>query len=149
MRVATNIGDLIHNSSNHSDCLSAYVQINFQYIMDYVDDEDHYEVINGTEFTVRREIKRSSIVDRKAVSHYYINGDKKTFKEVEEFLKVDHQIDLDHDRFLILQGEVESISMMPAKAANPNETGLLEYLEDIIGSSRYSEKVEKFEQDLE
>ena len=121
MRVATNIGDLIHNSSNHSDCHSAFVQINFQYIVDYVDDEDHYEVINGTEFTVKREIKLSSVVDRKAASHYYINGEKKTFKEVEEFLKIDHQIDLDHDRFLILQGEVEKNSRKPSQNGKRQE----------------------------
>ena len=45
-------------------------------------------------------------------------------------------IDLDHNRFLILQGEVEQISQMKVKAENPNEEGMLEYLEDIIGSSR-------------
>lgn len=73
----------------------------------------------------------------------------KSFKEVEDFLKNDHQIDLDHDRFLILQGEVESISMMPAKGSNPNETGLLEYLEDIIGSSKYTEIVENIKKELE
>lgn len=37
------------------------------------------------------------------------------------------------------QGEVESIAMMKAKAQTPNECGLLEYLEDIIGTSRYKE----------
>jgi structural maintenance of chromosome 4 len=149
MRVATNIGDLIHNSSEHTDCCLAYVEINFQYIVDFTDDEDNYEVISGSEFSVRREIKRSHPGDKKATSSYYINNDKKTFTEVEEFLKVDHQIDLDHDRFLILQGEVESISMMPAKAGNPNETGLLEYLEDIIGSSKYTEQVDQLKIDLE
>jgi structural maintenance of chromosome 4 len=33
-------------------------------------------------------------------------------------------------------------------AQNPNETGLLEYLEDIIGSNRYCEKIEEIEQSL-
>ena len=49
-------------------------------------------------------------------------------------------IDLDHNRFLILQGEVEQISQMKPKAENPNEEGMLEYLEDIIGSSRLKVK---------
>lgn len=40
---------------------------------------------------------------------------------------------------ILLQGEVESIAMMKAKAQTPNECGLLEYLEDIIGTSRYKE----------
>lgn len=89
------------------------------------------------------------MVINKVTSNYYINDTKFTFAEVEQFLKEDHHIDLDHDRFLILQGEVESISMMPPKAQNPNETGLLEYLEDIIGSSKYTEDVETIRGNLE
>ena len=46
-------------------------------------------------------------------------------------------IDLDNNRFLILQGEVEQISMMKPKAQTEHDTGLLEYLEDIIGTDRY------------
>ena len=34
-------------------------------------------------------------------------------------------------------------------APNPNETGLLEYLEDIIGSNQYVEKIEELEKALE
>ena len=52
-------------------------------------------------------------------------------------------IDLDHNRFLILQGEVEQISQMKPKAENKNEEGMLEYLEDIIGSSRLKPFIEK------
>ena len=58
-------------------------------------------------------------------------------------------IDLDHNRFLILQGEVEQISLMRPKAQNKNETGLLEYLEDIIGSNKYVEEIEVLERVLE
>jgi len=114
-----------------------------------VDDEDAYDVIPDSSFTVKREIKRSSVGDRKAHSSYYIDDKKTSFEEVQVFLKERHQIDLDHDRFLILQGEVESISMMPSKGSNPNETGLLEYLEDIIGSSKYTDKVEELKLILE
>lgn len=42
-------------------------------------------------------------------------------------------IDLDHNRFLILQGEVESISLMKPKALTEHDTGMLEFLEDIVG----------------
>lgn len=52
-----------------------------------------------------------------------------------------HGIDLDHNRFLILQGEVEQISLMKPKAENEHEVGMLEYLEDIIGSSRFKEPI--------
>ncbi|XP_053620352.1 structural maintenance of chromosomes protein 4 isoform X2 [Plodia interpunctella] len=54
-----------------------------------------------------------------------------------------HGIDLDHNRFLILQGEVEQIAMMKPKAQTEHESGMLEYLEDIIGTSRYKEPIEK------
>lgn len=36
-----------------------------------------------------------------------------------------------------LQGEVEQISMMKPKGQSEHETGLLEYLEDIIGTDKY------------
>jgi structural maintenance of chromosome 4 len=58
-------------------------------------------------------------------------------------------VDLDNNRFLILQGEVEQISMMKPKAQNPHEEGLLEYLEDIIGSNRYVEQTVEAEQKVE
>ena len=52
-------------------------------------------------------------------------------------------MDLDHKRFLILQGEVESIAQMKPKAANERDDGLLEYLEDIIGTSKYKNPIEE------
>ena len=58
-------------------------------------------------------------------------------------------IDLDHNRFLILQGEVEQISMMKPKGDNPNDEGMLEYPEDIIGSSRLKPLIEILNQDVE
>jgi structural maintenance of chromosome 4 len=68
---------------------------------------------------------------------------------------------LDHKRFLILQvssslqhssrdadmflsqGEVESIAQMKPKAQTEHEDGLLEYLEDIIGTSMYKQPIEE------
>lgn len=38
---------------------------------------------------------------------------------------------------------------MRPKAHNSNETGLLEYLEDIIGSNKYVEEIETLEKVLE
>jgi structural maintenance of chromosome 4 len=52
-------------------------------------------------------------------------------------------VDLDHKRFLILQGEVESIAQMKPKAANEHDDGLSEYLEDIIGTSTYKSPIEE------
>lgn len=40
------------------------------------------------------------------------------------------------------QGEVESIAQMKPKAQNEHDEGLLEYLEDIIGTSKYKEPID-------
>ena len=58
-------------------------------------------------------------------------------------------VDLDHNRFLILQGEVESISLLKPKAANEHEEGLLEYLEDIIGTLRFKPMLESVGAEIE
>ena len=55
-------------------------------------------------------------------------------------------IDLDHNRFLILQGEVEQIALMKPIGQNENDTGMLEFLEDIIGSSRFKEPIDILKQ---
>ena len=51
--------------------------------------------------------------------------------EVKAILK-EKKIDLDNNRFLILQGEVEQISLM-----KPLE--LLEYIEDVVDTTKYKE----------
>ena len=75
MRVNSNIGDLIHNSSDHTDVTNAFVEIHFQYINDYVKDENRYDVIEGQTFTVRREI-RKALESGNVTSNYYINDEK-------------------------------------------------------------------------
>jgi len=50
---------------------------------------------------------------------------------------------------LILQGEVEMISMMAPKGKTEDDDGLLEYLEDIIGSSKYVEDTNMAAQKVE
>ena len=39
-----------------------------------------------------------------------------------------------------MQGEVEQIFMMKPRAQGPHDVGLLEYLEDIIGTDKYVER---------
>ena len=75
-------------------------------------------------------------------SKYYINGRESNFTTVTTLLK-ERGVDLDHKRFLILQGEVESIAQMKPKAASEHDDGLLEYLEDIIGTSKYKFPIEE------
>ena len=47
-----------------------------------------------------------------------------------------------HNRFLIHQGEVESIAMIKPKAEAKGEIGLLEHLEDLIGSNIFAKDIE-------
>jgi structural maintenance of chromosome 4 len=96
---------------------------------------DDFEVVEGSEL----EVSRMAFADN--TNKYFINERTSNFKEVTTLLK-DKGIDLDHNRFLILQGEVEQISLMPPKARTEHETGMLEYLEDIIGSNRLVEQIE-------
>ncbi|MBE3048002.1 hypothetical protein IMZ48_36930, partial [Candidatus Bathyarchaeota archaeon] len=81
-------------------------------------------------------------------SKYYINGKESTFTIVTTLLR-DRGVDLDHKRFLILQGEVESIAQMKAKASGDHDDGLLEYLEDIIGTSKYKTPIEESAKEVE
>ena len=81
-------------------------------------------------------------------STYYLNEKKSTWGDIRALL-MKHHIDLANNRFLILQGEVELISQMKPKAPTPHEDGLLEYIEDIIGSNRLIEEIEKAVDQLE
>jgi structural maintenance of chromosome 4 len=77
-----------------------------------------------------------------------MNGKESNFTIVTTLLR-DRGVDLDHKRFLILQGEVESIAQMKPKAANEHDDGLLEYLEDIIGTSKYKSPIEESATEVE
>ncbi|NXP24642.1 SMC4 protein, partial [Scytalopus superciliaris] len=124
---------LIHNSDEHTDIPSCTVEVHFQKIIDKV--EDDYEVIPDSKFCVSRTAYRDN------TSVYHIDGKKKTFKDVGILLR-SHGIDLDHNRFLILQGEVEQISMMKPKGQTEHDEGMLEYLEDLIGSARLKDPIQ-------
>ncbi|KAM6442784.1 structural maintenance of chromosomes protein 4 isoform 2-T3 [Liasis olivaceus] len=127
------ISVLIHNSDEHSDIQSCTVEVHFQKIIDK--EGDDYEVIPNSNFCV----SRTAYKDNSSV--YHISGKKATFKDVGLLLR-SHGIDLDHNRFLILQGEVEQIAMMKPKGQNEHDEGMLEYLEDIIGSGRLKEPIQ-------
>jgi structural maintenance of chromosome 4 len=133
------LAELIHNSSKHPNCTECSVEIHFQEI---VDGADHFTIVPNSNLVVSRSANRSS------TSRYYINGRGSSFTQVTTMLK-GKGIDLDHKRFLILQGEVESIALMKAKGKDGSEDGLLEYLEDIIGTSKYKEPIEEANSKLE
>lgn len=59
-------------------------------------DDGTYRTIEGSEFVIAREAHRNN------ASFYTINDRRVQFKEVATLLKK-HNVDLDHNRFLILQ----------------------------------------------
>ncbi|PNX81366.1 structural maintenance of chromosomes protein 4-like [Trifolium pratense] len=128
------VSELIHNSSNHQNLDSAGVSVHFQEIVDTEDGT--YEAVPGSDFVIKR------VAFRDNSSKYYINNRSSNFTEVTKILK-GKGVDLDNNRFLILQGEVEQISLMKPKSQGPHDEGFLEYLEDIIGTNKYVEKIDE------
>lgn len=135
------LSELIHNSAKHPNCQTCSVEIHFEEIIDG-DTPNEFTVVENSQLVVSRQASRSNS------SKYTINGKASSFTEVTSLLRA-RGIDLDHKRFLILQGEVESIALMKAKAKDGNDDGLLEYLEDIIGTSKYKEPIEEASSRLE
>uniref|UniRef100_A0AAV1VNP6 Structural maintenance of chromosomes protein n=1 Tax=Peronospora matthiolae TaxID=2874970 RepID=A0AAV1VNP6_9STRA len=150
------VSELVHRSASFRDLDMATVSVFFQEIIDLDgtdaaapsatcvgDNEANYTVVLQSAFSVTRTATKSN------VSKYFINDRPSNFTRVTELLQ-DKGIDLDNNRFLILQGEVEQIAMMKSKGADgSNEDGLLEYLEDIIGSNVYVEPTERVWDEVE
>ena len=128
------VSELIHKSDAVKDDPPEFARVSvyFQEIIDTGDGDEDYEVVPNTETVVTR------VANKNNSSTYKLNGKNSSFKEIASFLN-SKGIDLDNNRFLILQGEVEMISMMQPKGKTENDEGLLEYLEDIIGSSKFVE----------
>ncbi|KAK7695127.1 hypothetical protein QCA50_002317 [Cerrena zonata] len=135
------LSELIHNSARHPDLPECSVEVHFRDILDE-DGPDAFSTIPGSTLVVARTAYKNNS------SRYTINGRSSTYSEVQKLLK-GKGIDLDHNRFLILQGEVESIAQMKPKAPSEHEDGLLEYLEDIIGTSNYKEPIEQAMHEVE
>lgn len=130
------LSELLHNSATYPNVPSATVTVLFHDIVDTGDGDADFTVLPNSEFSVARTAYRNN------TSKYFLNDVEVKRKEVVELLK-SKGVDLDHNRFLILQGEVEQIAMMKPKSTNAHDLGLLEYLEDIIGSNRHIEKIEE------
>ncbi|KAM0788102.1 hypothetical protein ACM66B_001270 [Microbotryomycetes sp. NB124-2] len=114
---------------------SCTVEVWFREIVDLPGGKDEFSVVPDSSLVVARTAYRNNS------SRYTINGKTSNYSEVTTLLKA-RGIDLDHKRFLILQGEVESIAQMKPKGANEHDEGLLEYLEDIIGTSKFKAEIE-------
>ncbi|WFD30481.1 Structural maintenance of chromosomes protein 4 [Malassezia sp. CBS 17886] len=129
------LSELIHNSQGNAAVPQCSVEIWFREIVD-VPGSEAYTVVPESELVVARTALRTN------TSHYTINRKKSSFTEVTALMR-QRGIDLDHKRFLILQGEVESIAQMSPKAKTEHDEGLLEYLEDIIGTNTYKDPIEE------
>ncbi|CDW85924.1 structural maintenance of chromosomes protein 4 [Stylonychia lemnae] len=129
---------LIHSSGKHQNLEKASVKIKFHDIYDDYAMKNTYIIVPGSNFKVSRTVYKDGS------SKYFINGNDCEYEQMTELLK-QKGIDLNHDRFLILQGEVEQISLMPPKAQKKDEVGLLEYLEDIIGTIKYIKEIDEIE----
>ncbi|CEO95476.1 hypothetical protein PBRA_004202 [Plasmodiophora brassicae] len=130
------VSELIHNSEHHRNLDSATVSVHFADIVDDPNSRDDYTIVEGSRLVISRTAFRNNS------SKYSVNGQPSTFTDVTKLLMA-KGIDLDHNRFLILQGEVEQIAMMKPKGGAPGDSGILEYLEDIIGSHKYVEQIEQ------
>ncbi|KAJ1956124.1 Structural maintenance of chromosomes protein 4, partial [Linderina pennispora] len=129
------LSELIHSSKHGGNPHQCSVEVHFREILDN-EDGTASEDIPGSELVVSRVATKSN------QSRYLLNGVQSTYTEVTNLLR-NKGIDLDHKRFLILQGEVENISQMKPKGQTDSEVGLLEYLEDIIGTATYKGQIEE------
>uniref|UniRef100_A0A914PR15 RecF/RecN/SMC N-terminal domain-containing protein n=1 Tax=Panagrolaimus davidi TaxID=227884 RepID=A0A914PR15_9BILA len=136
---APKLSSFIHNSAKRK-AESGSVTVNFQLLAKDSDDPLRAKVLDS--FSIGRS------VDQNNKSKYFIDGKTAQFKDIQTKLK-NAGVDLDHNRFLILQGEVEQISLMKAKAEKEGEEGMLEYLDDIIGTSRFCKPIKLFSLKLE
>lgn len=88
------ISTLLHNSARYPNVNMCSVAVHFRQVMDKEDNT--CDEIPGSDIIVERTAFRDNS------SYYTINGKRVQFKEVAKLLKK-HQVDLDHNRFLILQ----------------------------------------------
>ncbi|KAA3675760.1 structural maintenance of chromosome 4 [Paragonimus westermani] len=136
------LSQLIHHSETVPNAGSCMVAVHFQKIIEHGPEPLNYEVVPNSSFVVTRRAYRDNS------STYWIDNTRAVYRDVATLLR-SHGVDLDHNRFLILQGEVEQIALMKPKAPSEHEDGFLEYLEDIIGSSRFKQPLAIFTDRIE
>ncbi|RNF24459.1 putative structural maintenance of chromosome protein 4 [Trypanosoma conorhini] len=131
------LSELIHSSAAHPSLAYASVTVHFVRLAEAPEnqgDPDHRQEVLGSLLSIKREVYKSGS------SQYFIDRAKTTQREVVERL-IAEGVDLEHNRFLILQGEVEQIALMKPKAEREGEEGLLEYLDDLIGTNSFSARI--------
>ena len=133
------ISELIHKSKAYPNLKYAKVEVYFENIE---------EIGSHCSTVINSCVILSRIVFQNNTSIYKINNIETSYESATALLK-SRGIDLEHNRFLILQGEVEQIAMMKPKSIDGNKNGLLEYLEEIIGSDIYIEEIQAIEKEIE
>ncbi|KNC53172.1 SMC4 protein [Thecamonas trahens ATCC 50062] len=128
------VSELIHKSENYPACEYAKVSVYFQDIVDTGPGDEDYTVVDGSQVVVTRVAYATN------GSKYFLNDKSSSYSEVTALLR-ERGIDLDHNRSMVLQGEIEQIAMMKPKGTGDNDSGLLEFLEDIIGSNTFVEDI--------
>lgn len=111
------MSELIHNSANVAPCQFARVSVHFEDIIDGENDtydSKSFQITNRFSVVPGSQIVISRVAYQNNSSKYFINNKTSNATEVTTILKK-RGIDLDNNRFLILQGEVEQISLMKAK----------------------------------
>jgi structural maintenance of chromosome 4 len=136
--------ELIHNSSGRRDLEKAQVSVTFKEIEEvgWIDQDGDKPPRVVETFTIAR-----NIFSENSSSSYEISGVSKTRGDIVDLLKV-KGMDMNNNRFLILQGEVEQISLMKPISGKREDPGLLEYLEDIIGSYKYVDQITELNDSL-
>ncbi|KAL0233717.1 hypothetical protein PCE1_002225 [Barthelona sp. PCE] len=132
------VGELVHNSALLTDAKKAHVKVFFAEVEDLSDGTCNIK--EGSEFTIKRVVHRKT-----HTTNYFFNNESIRAADLKEKLKNAYGLDLTNHRFLILQGEVERIAMMKPKGSSSKD-GLLEYLEEVIGSNRFISVIEDYEE---
>lgn len=130
---------LIHESALHKNNDSCSVSIHYKQV---IRDQEECQDVPNSEIIVSRTIFKDNS------GFYKLNNEKVPYKTIFKLFK-ELGIDLNHNRFLILQGEVEQIALMRSMGRNENEVGMLEYMEDIIGTSRYKTALKNLQNKVE
>uniref|UniRef100_A0AC35TFT4 Structural maintenance of chromosomes protein n=1 Tax=Rhabditophanes sp. KR3021 TaxID=114890 RepID=A0AC35TFT4_9BILA len=125
------LSELIHKSARHKDVTSASVQVDFKRVCG---EKGSFKEIEGKSFSVKRTVTH----DNK--SKLFLNGKVLDATTLINTL-IKEGIDLRHNRFLILQGEVEKISLLKPKSNKEGDDGMLEFMDDIIGTRRYHDVI--------
>ncbi|MED6161971.1 Structural maintenance of chromosomes protein 4, variant 3 [Stylosanthes scabra] len=129
------VSELIHNSTNHQNLDSAGVSVHFQEIVDLHDSRANIQVDCRDRYTDWLLFRALSACEDG--TYGVVLGSDFVIT------KTGPVISLKLPRSLKGKGEVDQISRMKPKAQGPHDEGFLEYLEDIIGTNKYVEKVDE------